>query len=106
MGDGFCNDEANNRDCNFDGGDCCGSCINTDFCVNCSCIGDIIGNGIPNAVVGDGICNDETNNVDCNYDNGDCCLSLVSTNQCSECLCYVIGIIKSWIKRRFLAYTF
>ena len=94
MGDGFCNDEANNRDCNFDGGDCCGSCINKDFCVNCSCIGDIIGNGIPNAVVGDGICNDETNNVDCNYDNGDCCLSLVSTNQCSECHCYVKGIIK------------
>ena len=28
VGDGFCNDENNNADCNYDGGDCCGSCIN------------------------------------------------------------------------------
>ena len=23
VGDGFCDDETNNEDCNFDGGDCC-----------------------------------------------------------------------------------
>ena len=37
IGDGFCNDETNNADCNFDGGDCCGGCVNTDNCLNCVC---------------------------------------------------------------------
>ena len=49
VGDGYCNDETNNiPDCNYyDGGDCCGSCINTDFPDICSCIGYITGNGVP-----------------------------------------------------------
>ena len=46
VGDGFCNDETNNPDCDYDGGDCCGSCINTDYCTNCTCIGNVTGNGI------------------------------------------------------------
>ena len=32
IGDGFCDDGANNLDCNFDGGDCCGPNVNTDYC--------------------------------------------------------------------------
>ena len=92
IGDGFCNDEANNLDCNFDGGDCCGKCINMNLCKNCSCFTDVIGNDFPNALVGDGYCNDETNNMDCNYDGGDCCLSVVSTDNCTECLCHVKGM--------------
>ena len=44
IGDGYCNDETNTQQCNFDGGDCCGSCIISDFCTNCSCIGGITGN--------------------------------------------------------------
>ena len=68
MDDGYCNDETNIPECNYDGGDCCGSCINTDYCTNCTCIGNIIGNGVPNTLVGDGFCNDETNNVHCYYD--------------------------------------
>ena len=32
VGDGFCNEETNNAICNFDGGDCCGVCVNTDHC--------------------------------------------------------------------------
>ena len=34
---GHCNDEANNADCLYDGGDCCGGCVNTDQCSHCLC---------------------------------------------------------------------
>ena len=37
IGNGFCNDEANNVGCNFDNGDCCGSCANTEYCSDCLC---------------------------------------------------------------------
>ena len=57
----------------FDGGDCCGTCINFDHCNFCECDGNVTGNGVPNALVGNGICNNETNNIDCNYDGFDCC---------------------------------
>ena len=39
IGDGFCNDEANNVDCNHDGGDCCVN-LNKSFCTECNCISD------------------------------------------------------------------
>ena len=32
VGDGYCDDGANNLDCNFDGGDCCGTNVMTNFC--------------------------------------------------------------------------
>ena len=87
IGDGYCNDEANNADCDFDGGDCCGSCINTDFCSNCTCIGDTVVNEIKNPLVGDGYCNDEANTAGCNYDGGDCCGFCVNTTYCTNCSC-------------------
>ena len=34
---GICNDETNSAECEFDGGDCCGACINTDNCSECLC---------------------------------------------------------------------
>ena len=37
INDGICNDENNVEECNYDGGDCCGSCINTDNCTECLC---------------------------------------------------------------------
>ena len=37
LGNGVCNDETNNAECNFDGGDCCGECINTTNCSQCVC---------------------------------------------------------------------
>ena len=37
VGDGYCNDETNNPNCNFDGGDCCGPCLNKEFCSECLC---------------------------------------------------------------------
>ena len=37
IGDGFCDDETNNVGCNFDGGDCCGIIVNTQYCMQCIC---------------------------------------------------------------------
>ena len=37
VGDGYCNDESNNLECNYDGRDCCGDCVNTDYCTECIC---------------------------------------------------------------------
>ena len=87
IGDGFCHDDNNKAECNFDGGDCCGSCVNTEHCIECACYHEVSGNGIPNGLVEDGFCNDETNNPDCNYDGGDCCGSCVVKQYCSNCEC-------------------
>ena len=63
-GDGICDDECNNADCGYDGGDCGpgeeGS--GTEECAP-GCEG-----GWP----GDEICDDECNNAECNFDGGDC----------------------------------
>ena len=37
VGNGLCNDEANNVQCNYDGGDCCLACVNTEDCTECVC---------------------------------------------------------------------
>ena len=88
IGNGFCNDETNNADCIFDGGDCCGSCIITDYCLECTCHDETtFGNEITNILVGNGFCNDETNNEDCNFDGGDCCGPCILKDNCLECSC-------------------
>ena len=38
LGDGFCDDQANIYQCEFDGGDCCGE-INDLNCLQCMCLG-------------------------------------------------------------------
>ena len=38
IGDGYCDDVTNNIQCNYDGGDCCGVNINTNFCIQCQCL--------------------------------------------------------------------
>ena len=106
VGNGFCNNETNNPDCNYDGGDCCAMNANISSCFDCDChlietcaagYHPLVGNGFCNDdtniaecdydggdcctnlnIVGDGICNDETNNLECNYDGGDCCGPAVS----------------------------
>ena len=35
IGDGVCDDGNNKAECKFDGGDCCGSCVNTESCPEC-----------------------------------------------------------------------
>ena len=37
VGNGFCNDDTNNVDCNYDGGDCCVVNANTNSCSICGC---------------------------------------------------------------------
>ena len=36
--DGYCDDVTNNIQCNYDGGDCCGVDINTQYCSQCQCL--------------------------------------------------------------------
>ena len=38
-GDNYCDDHNNNCGCEWDGGDCCGSNVNTQFCAYCECLG-------------------------------------------------------------------
>jgi hypothetical protein len=86
IGDGFCQDYNNNRHCSFDGGDCCGPCVNRELCTECKCKTGHT-DKITNARVGNGFCNDETNSEDCNFDDGDCCGTCVNSKYCSVCEC-------------------
>ena len=125
VGNGFCNDETNTANCNYDGGDCCGVNTTTNFCSECEChlngtcvagYHPLVGNGvcnndtniaechydggdcctIPNiTMLGDAICHDETNHPECDYDGGDCCLMNVNTDSCSDCNCLASGVITS-----------
>ena len=102
-GDGMCDDETNNSECDWDGGDCCGG--NTDmysydfayaYCTECLCL-DPNYEGDPNNEIsyctgwsdwkGDGYCDDENNNSECDWDGGDCCGLDVDTSFCTECAC-------------------
>ena len=74
VGDGVCNDETNNDECNYDSGDCCRYDITSEHCTECTCFHqDTCLAGVTHAFVGDGVCNNETNNDECDYDGGDCC---------------------------------
>jgi hypothetical protein len=86
IGDGFCDDETNTEICQFDGGDCCGSNVNTQYCIECVCKSSL---GCDKDFwIGDGFCDDETNTEVCQFDGGDCCGSNVNTSYCTECICY------------------
>ena len=37
IGDNFCDDNNNNKDCEFDGGDCCNPESNKQWCIECKC---------------------------------------------------------------------
>ena len=91
--DGFCHDDNNIEACDFDGGDCCGSCVVKQHCSDCECLGTYIPPG--NVLMANGFCNDAVNNPECNYDGGDCCLLNPSTDQCSQCVCSINGAITS-----------
>ena len=102
IGDGFCQDYNNNRHCSFDGGDCCGPCVNKEFCTECKCkTGDT--DKIKNARVGNGFCNDETNVDVCDFDGGDCCGTCVNFKYCSVCECIGVnsGIMNDFLDNGF-----
>ena len=109
IGDAFCDDINNNMECSYDGGDCCGPNVNTQYCTNCSCLDPNGGNGGSSTTtaastttnpttaggcnsgwIGDNYCDDINNNMGCSYDGGDCCDSCgsgVNTQWCSVCAC-------------------
>ena len=100
VGDNYCDDKNNNAGCNYDGGDCCGIDINTDYCIVCQCLegsgvdpttptttSEGPGIGCENSWIGDNFCDDVNNNAGCNYDGGDCCGDDVDTTYCIECNC-------------------
>ena len=90
VGDGFCNDEANHLECNYDGGDCCGPCVVKQYCSDCECLGgEHTGNGVSSPSVGDGFCHDDNNIATCNYDGGDCCVIGANTVHCADCICHL-----------------
>ena len=88
IGDEICDDENNKEECDWDGGDCCGSNVNIEYCNFCEC-------HEPNFEVkqckykhiSNGICNDVNNNEECKWDGGDCCGDDVVTTECSACEC-------------------
>ena len=86
VGNSFCNDETNNPDCNYDGGDCCVVNANTNSCSDCYChFLETCAAGY-HPLVGNGFCNDGTNIAECDYDGGDCCSNpeMVGNGFCDE----------------------
>merc|ERR1712108_132393 len=89
FGDDYCDDDNNNEECGWDGGDCCGDVVNTQYCSACECLDP---NGTPAACgspqwFADDICDDDNNNEACGWDGGDCCGDNVNTQYCSACQC-------------------
>ena len=96
IADGICDDITNYEGCFFDGGDCCGSNVNTQFCTQCLCLEEEGGGGSGGTTtagacnqswIGDGYCDDINNNLDCSFDGGDCCGLNVNTLYCTVCQC-------------------
>merc|ERR1712178_316241 len=87
-GDGNCDDDNNNKGCEYDGGDCCaktvkGGTVKKAYCKECKCK-DPKNQGPPAKSTcgspdykGDGNCDDDNNNEGCDYDGGDCCAKTV-----------------------------
>ena len=97
--DEYCDDINNKKDCNYDGGDCCGCNVNIKYCSYCQCL-DPDGSGNRTAchqttsggttqsqqdqcnagMICDEYCDDINNKKDWNYDVADCCGSNVDNN--------------------------
>ena len=91
-GNGYCDDVTNNEGCSYDGGDCCGSNVNTQYCTDCICYADM-DCAAPLELIANGFCNDEANTAGCGYDGGDCCGACANTDLCSECTCHNEGAL-------------
>ena len=91
LGDGYCDDQANNVVCEFDKGDCCLlDAKSKDYCDECICKErkEPETCEISPRNLGDNICDDRANIEACEFDKGDCCLlDIKSKKFCKECLC-------------------
>ena len=92
IGNGLCSDVINNPECDYDGGDCCGSNVNTDWCTDCISYADLDCTA-PLDLIDNGFCNDEANTAGCGYDGGDCCGDCANMNLCTECSCHDEGAL-------------
>ena len=107
-GDGYCDDDNNVEDCEYDGGDCCAGDLS--LCTTCACLDtgytgstnspSFTGSTLANApatcldsLKGDDYCDDANNIADCDYDYGDCCLTPVKTTYCDSCVCHTTGLV-------------
>ena len=113
VNDGFCDEECNNPDFNYDGGDCCLDIVDNAKCIDCYCYQDCSIHPLkfnhdeefktesecyePQDLdpedcmvlwLNDGVCDDGCNNHLFDYDQQDCCLEDVLTHYCEECICY------------------
>lgn len=84
IGDGYCDDDINKEECQFDGGDCCGVNVKTEFCAKCLCYEHC---GAALIWIENEYCNDEANNANCGYDSGECCGACINTTYCTDCSC-------------------
>ena len=92
IGDGYCRDDLNIESCSYDGGDCCGSNVNTQYCTDCICYANMDCTA-PLEFIGNGFCNDEANTAGCSYDGGDCCGDCANMDLCTECTCHDEGAL-------------
>ena len=97
LNDGYCEDQSNNEECNYDEGDCCGDNVNIAICDACICYPHETCSA-PLDLIADGYCNDETNNAECNFDGGDCCGLCVNSDHCFNCLCHAESPIDPYCK--------
>ena len=72
IGDGICDDQANNPWCFYDFGDCCKKDSYFGWCEECRCEVKPQGQCPAIAFVGDGNCDPFSLTEDCLYDGGDC----------------------------------
>ena len=74
LGDGVCDDRANEPWCYYDLGDCCKKDAIFDFCEECKCEVEFESSGgcIEPSLVGNGNCDPFLNNEGCLFDGGDC----------------------------------
>ena len=91
LGDGYCDDDANNEECEFDKGDCCLlDAESKDYCKECICKErkEPETCEVSPRILGDSVCDDRANIEACEFDKGDCCLLDIKSKEfCKECLC-------------------
>ena len=97
IGDGYCGDGGNTKECDWDGGDCCGDDVEISYidtvtnyvvetCSTCACLQplDFELKSCQYEQISNGICNDESNTAECYWDGGDCCSDNADMGKCLE----------------------
>ena len=93
IGDGMCDDENNNEQCQYDLGDCCRPQIFPfQVCQECLCLKEESKDYevCPGFLLakGDNVCDDFMNNPECDYDDHDCCKPWAFLGHCDQCECH------------------